>query len=84
MFEHIFYLFVIVLYWLNFYALGMTVSLYSSLCIRPWEDILLISVLRGQNVSGIRKDKGKKDILIETMSVVLLRAELLQLQSRLI
>ncbi|XP_078022276.1 uncharacterized protein LOC117255571 isoform X1 [Epinephelus lanceolatus] len=54
----------------------------NSLCVRPWDDILLVSVLRGQNVSGVRKDKGKKDVLIEPISVVLLRAELLQRQHR--
>ncbi|PWA27191.1 hypothetical protein CCH79_00013834, partial [Gambusia affinis] len=55
---------------------------FCSLTIRPWQDVLLVSVLKGQNVSGFRKDKGKKDILFETISVVLLRTELLQLQSR--
>lgn len=54
----------------------------SSLCVRPWDDVLLVSVLRGQNVSGVRKDKGKKDILIEDFSVILLRSELLQRQCR--
>ncbi|XP_041839479.1 uncharacterized protein zgc:112980 isoform X2 [Melanotaenia boesemani] len=52
------------------------------LCVRPWDDILLVSVLKGQNVSGIRKDKGKKDVLTEQISVVLLRTELLQKQCR--
>uniref|UniRef100_A0A3Q1HR37 Uncharacterized protein n=1 Tax=Anabas testudineus TaxID=64144 RepID=A0A3Q1HR37_ANATE len=53
-----------------------------SLCVRPWDDVLLMSVLKGQNVSGIRKDKGKKDVLFEQISVVLLRTELLQQQRR--
>lgn len=53
-----------------------------SLCVRPWDDVLLVSVLKGQNVSGVRKDKGKKDVLIEQISVVLLRTELLQRQHR--
>uniref|UniRef100_A0A3P9MRV1 Uncharacterized protein n=1 Tax=Poecilia reticulata TaxID=8081 RepID=A0A3P9MRV1_POERE len=57
-------------------------SVCCSLTIRPWQDVLLVSVLKGQNVSGFRKDKGKKDVLLETISVVLLRTELLQLQSR--
>lgn len=39
-------------------------------------------VLKGQNVSGVRKDKGKKDVLIEQISVVLLRMEVLQRQHR--
>uniref|UniRef100_A0AAQ6AKL8 B box-type domain-containing protein n=1 Tax=Amphiprion ocellaris TaxID=80972 RepID=A0AAQ6AKL8_AMPOC len=54
----------------------------SSLCVRLWDDVLLVAVLKGQNVSGVRKDKGKKDILIEQISVVLLRTELLQRQCR--
>lgn len=53
-----------------------------SLSVRPWDDVLLVSVLKGQNVSGIRKDKGKKDVLIEQISVVLLRTEVLQRQHR--
>ncbi len=53
-----------------------------SLCVRPWDDVLLVSVLKGQNVSGVRKDKGKKDVLIEEISVVLLRTEVLQRQHR--
>ncbi|XP_042340528.1 uncharacterized protein zgc:112980 [Plectropomus leopardus] len=57
-------------------------SFRNSLCIRPWDDVLLVSVLKGQNVSGVRKDKGKKDVLIEQISVVLLRTELLQQQHR--
>ncbi|CAL8330780.1 unnamed protein product [Merluccius merluccius] len=56
--------------------------LRNSLCVRPWDDMLLVSVLKGQNVTGIRKDKGRKDILLEQISVVLLRAELLQCQCR--
>ncbi|MEQ2194426.1 hypothetical protein XENOCAPTIV_029220 [Xenoophorus captivus] len=59
-----------------------TSALKNSLCVRSWEDVLLVSVLKGQNVSGVRKDKGKKDVLIETISVVLLRTELLQRQCR--
>ncbi|KAM4584520.1 uncharacterized protein PAE49_004043 [Odontesthes bonariensis] len=54
----------------------------NSLCVRPWDDMLLVSVLKGQNVSGIRKDKGKRDVLNEPISVVLLRTELLQRQCR--
>ncbi|KAM7394550.1 hypothetical protein PAMP_021344 [Pampus punctatissimus] len=54
----------------------------SSLCVRPWDDILLVSVLKGQNLLGFRKDKGKRDILTEQISVVLLRTELLQHQHR--
>ncbi|XP_067352949.1 uncharacterized protein zgc:112980 isoform X2 [Channa argus] len=54
----------------------------NSLCVRPWDDVLLVSVLKGQNVSGVRKDKGKKEVLIEPITVVLLRTELLQQQHR--
>lgn len=43
---------------------------------------MLVTVLKGQNVLGVRKDKGKKDVLIEQISVVLLRTEALQQQSR--
>uniref|UniRef100_A0A8C7YMA5 Uncharacterized protein n=1 Tax=Oryzias sinensis TaxID=183150 RepID=A0A8C7YMA5_9TELE len=57
-------------------------SMRNSLCIRPWNDVLLVSVLKGQNVSGVRKDKGKKTHLTEEMSVVLLRSELLQQECR--
>lgn len=51
-------------------------GLKNSLCVRPWEDELLVSVLRGQN------DKGKKDILVEQTSVVQLRSERLQQEGR--
>uniref|UniRef100_A0A667WDY7 Zgc:112980 n=1 Tax=Myripristis murdjan TaxID=586833 RepID=A0A667WDY7_9TELE len=57
-------------------------NMRNSLCVRPWDDVLLVSVLRGQNVTGVRKDKGKKDVLIEQISVVLLRTEFLQRQRR--
>ncbi|XP_071359418.1 uncharacterized protein [Trachinotus anak] len=57
-------------------------NMRNCLCVRPWDDVLLVSVLKGQNVSGIRKDKGKKDVLSEQLSVVLLRTELLQRQHR--
>lgn len=52
------------------------------LSVRPWDDVLLVSVLKGQNVSGSRKEKGKKDVLVEQISVVLLRTEVLQQQKR--
>ncbi|XP_029289590.1 uncharacterized protein LOC115009603 isoform X2 [Cottoperca gobio] len=57
-------------------------SMKNSLTVRLWDDVLLVSVLKGQNVSGIRKDKGKKDVLVEQFAVVLLRTELLQQQHR--
>ncbi|XP_068607166.1 uncharacterized protein zgc:112980 [Brachionichthys hirsutus] len=61
---------------------GFIPALRSSLCVRRWDDVLLVSVLKGQNVLGVRKDKGKKDVLMEDISVVLLRAEALQRQQR--
>ncbi|XP_034043687.1 uncharacterized protein zgc:112980 [Thalassophryne amazonica] len=57
-------------------------NMSSSLCVRHWEDVLLVSVLKGQNVCGFRKDKGRKDVLIEQISVVLHRTKLLQCQCR--
>ncbi|XP_029367382.1 uncharacterized protein LOC115049369 isoform X2 [Echeneis naucrates] len=57
-------------------------NMKNSLCVRPWKDVLLVSVLKGQNVCGFRKEKGKKDILNELLSVVILRTELLQRQHR--
>lgn len=64
-----------------FYANNLT-FLRSSLCVRPWCDVLLVSVLKGQNVSGVRNQKGKKEVLFEPFPVVLLRTELLQRQRR--
>ncbi|XP_041790259.1 uncharacterized protein zgc:112980 isoform X2 [Chelmon rostratus] len=66
----------------RFYFPAELKSLRNSLCVRPWHDVLLVSVLKGQNVSGVRKVKGKKDVLIEQISVVLLRTEVLQQQRR--
>ncbi|XP_020773093.2 uncharacterized protein zgc:112980 [Boleophthalmus pectinirostris] len=58
-------------------------GLKNSLCVRPWDDVLLGSVLRGQNVCGYRKERnGKKDVLLEHISVVQLRTEKLQHQGR--
>ncbi|XP_023286294.1 uncharacterized protein LOC111672935 [Seriola lalandi dorsalis] len=57
-------------------------TMRNSLCVRPWEDVLLVSVLKGQNVSGVRKNKGKRDVLSEPLSIVQLRTELLQQQHR--
>ncbi|XP_075891193.1 uncharacterized protein LOC142893994 isoform X2 [Nelusetta ayraudi] len=55
-------------------------KLKNSLCIRSWADVLLVSVLKGQNVSGFQKKKGKKDVLLEPIAAVLLRTEVLQQQ----
>uniref|UniRef100_A0A1A8DQD8 Uncharacterized protein n=1 Tax=Nothobranchius kadleci TaxID=1051664 RepID=A0A1A8DQD8_NOTKA len=56
--------------------------LKNSPCVRLWNDVLLVSVLKGQNVLGYRMDKGKKDVLFEPISVVQLRSERLQHQHR--
>ncbi|XP_028302151.1 uncharacterized protein LOC114463077 isoform X2 [Gouania willdenowi] len=53
-----------------------------NLCVRPWDDVLLVSVLKGQNVTGVRNYKKKRDVLLEQISVVLLRTEVLQRQQR--
>ncbi|XP_019717739.1 uncharacterized protein LOC109511258 isoform X2 [Hippocampus comes] len=53
-----------------------------SLDVRPWEDILLVSVLKGQNVVGVRTNRGKKDTLFEDIDVVTLRVQRLLDRSR--
>ncbi|KAM9819643.1 uncharacterized protein ACBT44_009355 isoform 1-T3 [Syngnathus typhle] len=53
-----------------------------SLDVRPWDDILLASVLRGQNVAGVRTTRGTKDTLFEDFDVVLLRVQRLMDQNR--
>ncbi|XP_061686880.1 uncharacterized protein zgc:112980 isoform X2 [Syngnathoides biaculeatus] len=50
--------------------------------VRPWDDILLVSVFKGQNVVGVRTNKGKKDTLFEDIDVVLLRVDRLLEQKR--
>ncbi|XP_061536728.1 uncharacterized protein zgc:112980 isoform X3 [Phycodurus eques] len=54
----------------------------TSMDVRPWDDILLVSVLKGQNVVGVRTNKGKKDTLFEDIDVFLLRVERLLDQKR--
>lgn len=66
----------------SFYFPAELRSMKYSLCVRSWDDVLLVSVLKGQNVSGVRKDKGRKDVLMEEISIVLLRTEVLQKQQR--
>ncbi|XP_077426524.1 uncharacterized protein LOC144054943 isoform X2 [Vanacampus margaritifer] len=53
-----------------------------SLDVRPWEDILLVSVLKGQNVDGVRTNRGKKDMLCEDIEVALFRVQRLLDQNR--
>ncbi|XP_057698428.1 uncharacterized protein zgc:112980 isoform X2 [Corythoichthys intestinalis] len=57
-------------------------SISASMDVRPWDDILLASVLKGQNVDGVRNNRGKKDSLLEEFNIVLLRAERLLDQNR--
>ena len=52
---------------------------------RPWNDLLLVSVLKGQNVLGVSNTfskGGKKDTLEEVLPVILLRVQYLQNQHR--
>ncbi|XP_071031952.1 uncharacterized protein [Oncorhynchus clarkii lewisi] len=58
------------------------IALRNRLCVLPWSDVLLVSVLKGQNVTGIRPGKGKKEPLTESAAVVLLRTETLQRLNR--
>ncbi|XP_077575904.1 uncharacterized protein LOC144198653 [Stigmatopora nigra] len=67
---------------LSFPAQLKIMCLSLSMDVRPWDDILLVSVLKGQNVDGVRTNKGKKDTLIEPKNVVLLRVQQLLDQNR--
>ncbi|XP_066545486.1 uncharacterized protein LOC136712675 [Amia ocellicauda] len=57
-------------------------SLSSSLNIIQWDDPLLMAVLRGQNVSGERFVKGKRETLCELIQVVQARVEKLREQKK--
>ncbi|XP_064414815.1 uncharacterized protein ZGC:112980 isoform X3 [Latimeria chalumnae] len=52
----------------------------NSLNILAWNDTFLVSVLKGQNITGERKSKGKKEYLWESITTVEARVEKMEKQ----
>ncbi|XP_035390581.1 uncharacterized protein zgc:112980 isoform X2 [Electrophorus electricus] len=58
-------------------------SLKNSLNVLPWNDPLLSAVLKGQNVSGERRVKGRRaEVLLEPIVVIRARVQKLQQQKK--
>uniref|UniRef100_W5MBZ6 Uncharacterized protein n=2 Tax=Lepisosteus oculatus TaxID=7918 RepID=W5MBZ6_LEPOC len=57
-------------------------SFYNSVNVIPWDDALLSAVLRGQNISGERIVKGRKETLFEPIQVVKTRVAKLKEQQK--
>ncbi|KAJ8363991.1 hypothetical protein SKAU_G00128220 [Synaphobranchus kaupii] len=56
--------------------------LSSCLNVLQWDDSLLVAVLKGQNITGERVLRGKREVLFEPMLVVQARVEKLKEQKR--
>lgn len=57
-------------------------DLHFSLNVLQWDDTLLVAVLRGQNITGERVLKGRREVLFEPVVVVLARVEKLKQEGR--